>query len=153
MANRTVSCGVCGKAFDFEHGGHYDEKKRRFICPACGRDGGARRIKRPTVGGTVAKVAFGALFLAISIDKPDDGDWLSYFLVSMVVGLSLIAWGLLPWLRLRKEEKKQRAMMDQLQQDQIRQRQEKLAQPKLCPACGATSSGLVCEYCGTKLAP
>ena len=153
MANRTVSCGVCGKTFDFERGGRYDEQKRRFICPACAGTAGERQLKRPSVGGSIAKIAFGALFLAVSFQKPEDGDWLTTFLVSVVVGLALIAWGLLPWLQLRKEEKKQRDMLDQLQRDQSRQRQEKLARPKVCPGCGATSGGLVCEYCGTKLDP
>ena len=59
---------------------------------------------RQPLGVMIFKIALGALFLAVSMEDAEGGWSLSYFLVCLVIGVSLIAWGLLPWLRGRKRK-------------------------------------------------
>ena len=153
MAAQMVRCECCGKSFDYSKGGSYDERRKRFVCPACGGGTGraAARVKRPSVGGTIAKVAFGLLFLAVSFNDPETGDRLTYMMVAMVTAFALIAWGILPWLRVWKEDKRRAEEQSQLREEKIRLRVEKETVAKTCPSCGATGTGKTCEYCGSPL--
>ena len=62
--------------------------------------------------------------------------------------LALIAWGVVPWLTAKK---KREAAAASAEAARIAAEQQRLNEPKLCPACGATTKGLRCEYCGTPL--
>ena len=101
---------------------------------------------RQPLGVMILKIALGLLFLAVSLEEGEDGWSLSYFFVCLVLGLSLIAWGLPPWLqgRRRKAEEARRLA------------EEKAAEaerPRGCRACGAPGRGRVCAYCGTPYDP
>lgn len=107
--------------------------------------------RRPSIGGTIAKIVFGVMFIALSFSEPQRSDPVTYVVTSLAIGFGLIAWGLLPWLRFRKEEKRLAAEKEEQARLRYEQRAEKDNAVKLCPACGATSRGKVCEYCGSKL--
>ncbi|MBR0354893.1 MAG: hypothetical protein IJK35_05945 [Oscillospiraceae bacterium] len=111
--------------------------------------------KRPSVGGTIAKIAFGIMFIGVSGGDPGESDRISFIVVSITVGLALIAWGLLPWLRVWREEKRRRLAEERQREEAARLRAERKAEkenePKVCPNCGAPGRGRVCEYCGSVL--
>lgn len=153
MAIQMVRCECCGKTFDYSRGGSYDERRKRFVCPDCGgaTGRGTVRVKRPSVGGTIAKIAFGLLFFAVSFSEPESSDPMTYFMVGMVVSLALIAWGVLPWLKVWKEDKRRKEEQEQLRAEKIRLREERETVAKVCPSCGATGTGKICEYCGSRL--
>lgn len=114
-----------------------------------------RAPRRPGIGGTVAKIAIGVVFMAISGSDPGESNPTVFIIMCLTIGLALIAWGVLPWLRFQREEKRIAAEKEARRLEEARIRAEEKAErenaPKLCPACGATSRGTVCEYCGTKL--
>lgn len=61
--------------------------------------------KTPTLGKTIAKIAVGACFIAVGLDDlPGD---LSGFLIGLIVGAALIAWGLIPYYQARRREKQE----------------------------------------------
>ena len=151
MAVEMARCEVCGKAFDMNKGGGLDENGNRLVCRSCLALSGREQLKRPSTGGTIAKIVFGLLFLSVSFEEPESGDWLSYFIICLVLCLALLAWAVLPWLRYRRGKMRRSATLDRMQLDRQRQREAAENEPKLCPACGATSRGRVCEYCGSKL--
>ena len=59
-------------------------------------------MKKPSLGKTIAKIAVGALFIVVGLD--DIGDF-TYFLFALVIGLALIAWGLIPYLEYKRKER------------------------------------------------
>ncbi|MBR0441639.1 MAG: hypothetical protein IJJ75_04450 [Firmicutes bacterium] len=68
---------------------------------------------RQTLGGMIVKIAAGALFIAVALER-DNGTWsISYFLTGVILGLSLIAWGLIPYLGARRKKKDEQ--MDRLE--------------------------------------
>lgn len=111
--------------------------------------------KRPRIGGTVAKIAFGVIFVIISFGDAGSSDPGTFLAVGLTIGLALIAWGLLPWLRVWKEEKRQRLEAERRREETVRIRAERKAEkenvPRICPNCGAPGRGLSCEYCGSVL--
>ena len=61
--------------------------------------------KTPSLGKTIAKIAIGACFIAVGLDDlPGD---LSGFLIALIVGAALIAWGLIPYYQARQKEKQE----------------------------------------------
>ena len=111
--------------------------------------------KRPSVGGAIAKIAFGVMFIGVSFGDPGEADRASFLVVSLALGLAMIAWGLLPWLRIWKEEKRLRLEEERRRAEAERLRAEQKAERenavRVCPNCGATSRGRICEYCGSPL--
>jgi hypothetical protein len=111
--------------------------------------------KRPSVGGAIAKIAFGVMFIGVSFGAPGEADRASFLVVSLALGLAMIAWGLLPWLRIWREEKRRRLAEERQRAEAARLRAERKAEkenePKICPNCGAPGRGRVCEYCGSAL--
>ena len=64
-------------------------------------------MKRPSLGKTIAKIAIGACFIAVGLEDVF-GDF-SGFLVAVIIGAALIAWGLIPYLQAVRAEKKEEA--------------------------------------------
>lgn len=148
MARQMMKCSRCGRRFDLGAGGGFDRKTLLYFCPDCIR---SARVKTPSLGGTIAKLATGALFAAVSFQEPDGGDRFTFILVGMVLALSMIAWGLIPWLQVRRERRRLSAMVEQVQKEAAREREEKENERRICPSCGAPTRGRVCEYCGSPL--
>ena len=73
----------------------------------------ARTGMRQSMGVMIAKIAFGAVSIALGFDSGDP-DWTGvHRATSIIVGLAFIAWGLLPYLnarRIRAERARQREM-------------------------------------------
>lgn len=149
MSKHMVICKVCGKRFDANKGGFYDAGSRRYICPKCGKAHN-RAVKeveadrreaatgmRQKPGAMIAKIAIGLMFFFVSFGMEDA----SSVVIGLVIGLALIAWGLLPWLLPRLKEKKAEAAAAEAAAKEA----------KLCPYCGAPTKGDTCEYCGSPL--
>lgn len=112
-------------------------------------------IRRPSLGGTIAKIVFGLIFTGTIFGDPGESDPVLYVVMGLSIGFGLIAWALLPWLSFRRQEKRLAAQEEERRKEQARLRAKEKAERenvvKICSACGATSRGKVCEYCGTKL--
>ena len=107
---------------------------------------------RQSTGAMIAKIAVGALFLISGVTtdwhSPEYSEPVGAMIFSLIIGLALIAWGLVPWLLAKKKLRDAAAKAEaQRQAEEYR----RLNEPKLCPACGATTKGTRCEYCGTAL--
>ena len=143
-----VVCQNCGRQFDANRGGYYNNQTRRYTCKNCGKQikGDAREQAtgmRQSMGGMIAKLAIGAIFLLVALTNGelDAGGRI----VGIVMGAALIAWGLLPYLKAKKEKDAAAA-----QSAAARDAAEfaRLNTPWTCPACGAKTKGDACEYCG-----
>lgn len=96
-------------------------------------------IKPPSIGVLIAKVTIGVLFIATGFSQPDQG--LSYWATAIVIAAALIAWGILGYTNSKKQWEEYQVSV-QAQEQQI---------VRICKACGARSTGSVCEYCGNPL--
>ena len=149
MQKHMVTCVHCGRQFDANRVGYYDRRSRRYTCKSCGKKMQADLNERSTGmrqsrGAMIAKIAIGAIFIIAGFSSPEGGWSIGYFLTALVVGGALIAWGLLPYLRAKKEAS---AEAEARAEARIAAENE----PKVCPSCGATTKGRYCEYCGSKL--
>lgn len=108
-------------------------------------------VRQPSIGASIAKIAFGVIFFAVTFSDPGDSDPGLFIAVGLTFSFAMIAWGVLPWLRYHQQEKRLRAEREEERRLQARLRAEKENVVKYCPSCGATSRGKVCEYCGSKL--
>lgn len=148
---RLVVCQNCGRQFDANRGGYYNNQTRRYTCKKCGKQlaGDAREAStgmRQSTGAMIAKIAVGVMFLIVAVtsgelDGPSRG-------VGIVMGLGLIAWGLLPWWKAKKANE---AAAARAQAEQAAAEYARANAPKKCPACGAMTKGDKCEYCGAAL--
>ena len=156
MGKHLVVCQFCGRQFDANKGGYYNSTSRRYTCKSCGKknkkerknyEADQREAKtgmRQTTGAMIAKIAVGLLFFFIGFTMDSFGSAIT----GIVLGLALIAWGLLPWLMPRLKAKKEAEAEAARQAAEA----ERLANaPKICPACGAHTKGQKCEYCGAPL--
>lgn len=156
MASKhLVVCVQCGRQFDANRGAHYDPQTRRYTCRSCLKKNAGNARERSTgmrqsKGAMIAKLAFGAIFVISAFGAFADGlsegvgKAIGALLVGLVLGAALIAWGLLPWLKVKRESEAAAA----------RAAAEEFARKnalRKCPACGAMSKGDVCEYCGAAL--
>lgn len=149
MAKHMVKCVECGRQFDASRGYKYNRQSRRYTCPRCVKlmqgDYNERSTgMRQSRGAMIAKIAIGALFLICGFMSPEGGWTVGYFLTALVVGGALIAWGLVPYIKAKKETS---AEAEARAEAKIAAENE----PKVCPSCGATTKGRYCEYCGSKL--
>ncbi len=106
---------------------------------------------RQSTGAMVAKIAVGALFVVSGLTtdwakEATTSDPLGTAVISIVIGLALIAWGLLPYLSAKKKRAQAAA---EAAAEKAAAEQRTLNAPWVCSACGASTKGLVCEYCGT----
>lgn len=157
-----VTCVQCGRRFDASWGGYYNSSTRRYTCRRCGskikreqRTAEAivreeRTGMRQTLGAMIAKIAVGLLFViaAFPLLTNKESGGVGPFLTGLVLGAALIAWGLLPWLKARRESQ---AAAEAIQAEEAAALRAKLNAPKVCPACGASTKGEKCEYCGAPL--
>ena len=68
------------------------------------RPGQNRQQNQPSVGKTIAKVAVGALFIIVGLDDFRD---FTFFMFCLVIGLALIAWGLIPYMQAKRSAEKE----------------------------------------------
>ena len=149
MRKHIVTCQLCGRQFDANKGGYYDAASRRYTCKNCGKAHNrtlkeseadkreARTGMRQKPGAMIAKIAVGLMFIFVSFGMEDA----SGVVIGLVIGLALIAWGLLPWLLPRLKEKKAETAAAEAAAKEA----------KVCPYCGAPTKGDTCEYCGSPL--
>lgn len=153
MQKHMVTCPECGRRFDANWGAAYLKESRRYMCPRCVKKHNAAVRERKTgmrqsKGWMWVKIVFGVLFVLAGFTKPEGGWTVGYFLTALVVGGALIAWGLVPSLRAKKEKKAADAEVAR----RVAETAERIANTvSVCPACGARTKGSVCEYCGTPL--
>lgn len=144
MASKhLVVCQSCGRQFDANRGGYYNRATRRYTCKACGNQ--ARTGMKQSKAAMIAKIVFGVLFILVGIapTEPQENP-VAFFLTSLLIGGALIAWGLVPYIKVKKNLKRQ--------EEELRQTKRELYRmEKKCPACGAMSKGKYCEYCGEQL--
>ena len=156
MGKHIVVCQYCGKQFDANKGGYYNSTSRRYTCKSCGSkakkeqkeyEADKREAKtgmRQSMGAMIAKIAVGVVFFFIGFTMDSFGS----AIIGIVIGLALIAWGLLPWLMPRLKAKKDA----EAEAAKLAAEAERIANaPKICPACGAHTKGQKCEYCGAPL--
>lgn len=159
MPKHIVTCVECGKQFDANQAGYYNSQNRRYYCKKCGKkynknakahnrqvikekaaaradEREARTGMRQSMGAMIAKIAIGALFVISAFGTGSIGG----VLTGLVIGAALIAWGLIPYIKVKRHEQSARE-----------QEAASKAAPKKCKNCGAFSTGDFCEYCGTKL--
>ena len=154
MASKhMVICEECGRRFNAGYGSYYNKKSRRYTCPSCvkAHNANVREAKtgmRQSKGAMIAKIIIGALFIAVGFSSPDSGWTVGYFLTALVIGGSLIAWGLVPYFKAKKMEKEAEEEAREYV-EQVRQDIENTV--SICPYCGARTKGSVCEYCGSPL--
>ena len=152
MTQHLETCRRCGKQFDADTdpGALYDRSRKEYVCSNCARamesrNFRANRGRNPSVGGTIAKAFFALMFLIVAFDMEETGETL----MAVVIGLALLAWAVLPWLR-RKRAEQQAAREWEADRRAVTAalRRERNA-PWTCESCGATTKGDRCEYCGS----
>ena len=150
-----VICVQCGRQFDARKGAHYDPQSRRYTCKSCVKkyNGDVRERStgmRQSKGAMIAKIAFGAIFVIAGFTgglgkmAESVGEGIGTILTGVILGAALIAWGLLPYLKVKKANEAadaRAAAEDFVRKNALRK----------CPACGAMTKGDVCEYCGAAL--
>ncbi len=57
----------------------------------------------PSTGALILKVAIGALFIVVGATGGDEGFNLTVFLTGLVIGIALIAWGILGYRQQKKQ--------------------------------------------------
>ncbi len=136
-------CGQCGCRFDLNRGGYYQNSTGRYVCKTCVKTvNNASVRKHQSTGAMIAKIAFGAMFIATGFTAAKEEESpLTFLLVSLIIGIALIAWALVPYFQEKKV--RQQEMLEE-----ISEQQEEYNAPKTCKSCGATGTGDVCEYCG-----
>ena len=105
-----------------------------------------------SLGKMIAKIAFGLFCILAMFRGEQEGATIA---AGAVIGLAFIAWGIVPWLSTRRNQKlyeERRAKKEQAELDRIEaQKKAEAERPKTCSHCGAATKGNVCEYCGSPL--
>lgn len=169
MAVNLVTCSRCGRVFDSvaEHC-LLDQKTHTYTCNNCLGHAAAPRSKSaftPSVSpaapvskprsktGTTLRIVFGVMFIISAFSSISDGD--GVWFTCLCIGLALLIWQFWPQIKALFLRKKTRAALLKQQEEYQARETERLAREaakkKLCPHCGATSTGFTCEYCGMPL--
>ena len=153
MAGFTVTCAGCGRRFSPNaERSFYDRAGQCYACSQCLDRAGIRAAgsKPRTKVGTWLRVGFAALSIFTAFSSIEDGD--GVWFTCLLIGLALLLWQFWPQLRGLLRQKRNHAAMLKLregfQAQQAEDRAKEAAKPKLCPHCGATTTGFTCEYCG-----
>ena len=141
-----VVCRECGRQFDANRGGYYDKTSQRYTCKSCGKKikGDARERStgmRQSNGAMISKLVIGVMFLIVAFTGELD---LGARCIGVVIAAAMIAWGLVPYLKAKKDREAAAAQHMAVES-------AKRNAPKICPACGAQTKGETCEYCGAPL--
>lgn len=168
-----VVCSQCGRQFDANKGGYYNRQSRRYTCLQCGnrikraanetrraRNAERRRVladereqrtgMRQSIGSMITKIVFGILFIYAGLTKEESA-------LRIIIGVSLLAWGLIPFVKARLKQSGKRLlpsfssmkMKMRIKEDNRNiARNELRNDPWICRWCGATTSGDSCEFCG-----
>ena len=150
MKEKYVKCSECGKMFNVKtDGGYYNKRFGVYTCEECSRhmDGLEGIVFSDNWMERNWKIVFGALFVFTGVVSAIKGVDVLSLAVLFVIGFGLLAWQLIPFFAERK--KTEAELFTEIEQAQ-READEWFAKEKLCPECGKTSKGYVCEYCGTK---
>ena len=101
-----------------------------------------------SIGKTIAKTAFGAMFLVVAF-VPDEEFELGPRLMGVVIGLALVLWGVLPYVMDWYNEKKEREE-EARAEEKARMAELQCTESAVwkCPNCGGIAHGKTCEYCG-----
>ena len=92
------------------------------------------------------------LYIAFHLAGRGSSDWLFDFLLAFVIfDGPFWCWAFIPFAYARKRDKRKKE--EELREAEAARayRIEQENRIKVCSACGATSRGFVCEYCGTEL--
>lgn len=106
--------------------------------------------KKPKTGVIIAKVAAGLMFIYIGL-APDPEFEAGARGVSIIIGLAVIAWAMMPYFSWKK---KRQAVLEEIDRQEKELSELKAAlrnRPRKCPHCGGTTKGSICEYCGSSL--
>ena len=105
---------------------------------------------RQSTGAMIVKIVIGLLFIicGLTSDFSSAENPALTIAMSLCIGLGLLAWGLIPWFKARKAKADAAAAAEKMRQEAEYQR---MNTPKVCPACGAYTKGIRCEYCGSPL--
>ena len=99
------------------------------------------------------KVTVGLIFIAAMFG--DDEAEIGTIVTGCVIGLALIAWGIIPFVLEKKEQKKAEEKLAAIEEKRRleleAQMKAEAEKPKYCSKCGASTKGSVCEYCGSPL--
>ena len=97
-----VTCTQCGEQFDANKGfGHYDKVSKRYICKPCYNE--MTIGMRQSYFAMILKIIFWILIIIIGFIKPQTGDWtIGYFLFCLIIGLLLLASGIIPYKTRKK---------------------------------------------------
>ena len=156
-----VVCKFCGTLFDVgRDGGAYDGE--RHICKSCVRNVVTPRGMNSAVVQIPPdqswfkknwKILIGIFFLIGGFGSIGEDSQVAAF--GIVVGTVLTFAHFLPWLkalRLKKAEKAAEQSARWAELDAKKAELQAVAEePKRCKACGATTKGKICEYCGSLL--
>ena len=167
-SSRWVICAGCGKNvnasvtpvyYDAASGCSYCENCRDKVGTAPPRSGAQFRPqppyrpappkKRRTVP-SVLRVGFAILFIACAFQDVSDFSTGAFFLIAAA---ALLLWQFWPSIRQAKTAKYQRELAEKQLEAAKAARAEAAARKRVCPHCGASSAGMVCEYCGMSLDP
>lgn len=174
MARRhIVICAQCGRQFDVNKGGFYNNQSRRYTCLNCGNrikreannrkraENAARRRAladereqrtgmRQSIGAMTVKIILGILLIRWGLPSNSPG-------VLLLIGVALLAWGLIPFVKAKLEQsgKSIKSIMPSLSSLKFRKtdhsspsKQYDEREQWICRWCGATTSGNTCEFCG-----
>ena len=118
-----VICKECGRQFNANYGHGYNSKSRRYVCPRCMREIESNRrlyttgMKQSKVA-MILKIVFGLLFIGAGFSSPEGGWSVGYFFTALVIGGALLAWGLVPYFKAKKQKRRPSMMQKLLEQQE-----------------------------------
>lgn len=156
-----VVCKFCGRLFDVcKEGGAYDGN--RHICKSCvktmftprGINGDIVQIpQEQSWFKTNWKIFFGIFFLIGGFGNIGQNGQSALF--GIIVGAVLTYAHFYPQIKVRRLEKAEKAAELNKKKAELEAKRAEVQaiaeEPKRCKACGATTRGKICEYCGSLL--
>lgn len=104
MAKHLVACVRCGRQFDANDGGSYDQQSRRYTCPDCAAqqyDDAVKNLAKKLKRRFIAKIAFGVLSVLSGFNAIGSYD-AETVVLCFVIGAALLAWALIPYFKGKK---------------------------------------------------
>ena len=165
MANtsRWVICAGCGRNvnasetpvyYDAASGCSYCENCKDKVGKTPARSGAQfqpqpqaqyRQPKKRRTVGSVLRIGFAILFIACGLQDLTDFSTNAFFFIGAA---ALLLWQFWPNIRQAKDAKVRRELAAKQQEEARLAREAAASRKRVCPHCGASSAGTVCEYCG-----